>query len=138
VAQMWIWFVVGAVYVIIAIFTFRSAKRLRRIDTSLLRRYSIRYSDEVIEQLNEQNLQELDEQDLQAFMEKHSTLKMGEPLGWEDFQIMLQLFKDMLNSLENFSDEFNKATEVNRGVLYAAAVSFVVAAISFAQGLSLI
>jgi hypothetical protein len=48
-------------------------------------------------------------------------------------------FNSAVQTIENLASGFNKSAEVNRNVLYVAAVSFFIAAgISFAQGLSLI
>lgn len=144
--QTLVWFGVGIAYVLLCIFNFYWAKHLRPVAKHALARYRIT--------LPEEERKKLDEAQLHEVMEKQKLLGEGK-ITQEAYQLTFKLFTDVLKELgemrshenlnkafdniEKFSDGFNKATKVNRYVLYAAAASFFIAAIiSFAQGLSII
>jgi hypothetical protein len=146
VAQTSVWFGVGLAYVLLGVFNCYWAKRLRPIAKQSLARYSIT--------LSEEERQKLDETQLHELWEKQKLLDERK-ISREAYQISFELFKDVLRELremrsnenlnkafdniENFVDGVNNATDVNRRVLYAAALSFFfAAAISVLQGLSII
>jgi hypothetical protein len=147
VAQMWFWFVVGIAYVIIGIFTYLSARRLQLMDVHTLARYLADYwSDEDIDEMKREGSPLLLEKQKLANDGKITSNEWHQAIDF--FSIPFQLeakkkeqqnFNKAFQSIEDFAREFNKATEVNRRVLYAAAASFIIAAaISFAQALSFI
>jgi hypothetical protein len=134
VALMWFWLISGIAYVSIGIFNCISAKRLRYIDVSRLDNISIEYSEETMKQLDKiAEDPHLLEQRLSTEPIKHE-LFIGGRIGWEDIQTIIQILRDLLNSIKSISKEFNQATDINRWVLVWAAVSFFIAAfISFYQ-----
>lgn len=139
---MWLWFVAGFAYVIIGLFNSLSAKRLRRIAIPSLERYRLTILAEEQKQISEREFliaNELFEKgeiscgELQIPLEnaKRAYKAVGETKAMETLN-------KAFDNIESVANEFNKATDLNRDVLYAAAVSlFIAAAISFAQGLSL-
>jgi hypothetical protein len=106
--------------VLIGLFNCLSAMRLRLIDIPPLARYPTRFSEEEMEQAKRT-----------AFTKKEDL--QFDVVVWAD---VLRDINKAFDSIEKVANEFNKATNLNRGVLYAAASFFLAAGISFWQGLS--
>jgi hypothetical protein len=139
---MWFWFVAGIAYVIIGIFTYLSARRLRDAKIPSANRNAIAYPNGERERLRKLDIQagaavakrlengEISQEQAQDFIDS---------MKWGHFFLNLDDVLENINTafdyLDRFVAEFNKATKLNRHVLYVAAASFFLAAgISFVQG----
>jgi len=144
------WIVAGAAYVALGIFNYSFATRLHPIGIQSLEKYHIMTAEEEVQK-------EVVKQAFHTITEKgkqrEKLIEEGKP-SWEINQITFEIYVlsqalgglysaanliELKKAIENVAKEFNKATDVNRNVLYVAAASFIIAAgISFAQGLALI
>jgi hypothetical protein len=140
---MWFWFVAGGAYVLLGIFNYLVARRLHRIDIQSLESYHITISEEEVQK-------EAIKQAIHTITgkgkERDKLIEEGKPTleVTFDMHVLSQAIEwlsstanliELKKAIENVIKDFNKATDVNRNVLYAAAASFFLAAgISFVQG----
>lgn len=141
-ALMWFWFVAGGAYVFIGIFNYLAARRLRDANIPSANRNAIAYPNGERERLREGDVQvgaavvrslakgEISQAQAQSFMDN---MKLGHLLL--NLDGVLENLNNSFDYFDRFVGEFNKATKLNRRVLYVAAASFFLAAgISFVQG----
>jgi uncharacterized membrane protein len=140
------WIAAGAAYVALGIFNYSFAKRLHHIDIQSLEKYHVWIAEEEVqEEVVKQAFHTITEKG----KERDKLIEEGKPI-WEvqkELDILSQALEslsstanlvELKKAIENVIKDFNKATELNRYVLCAAATSFFIAAgISFAQGLAL-
>ncbi len=140
-----LWIVAGAAYVALGIFNYSFATRLHPIGIQSLEKYSTWLAeDEVQKAAVKQMFHTITEKG----KERDKLIEEGKPI-WEvqreldilahavQWQFSTANLVELKKATENVIKDFNKATELNRYVLYAAAASFIIAAgISFAQGLA--
>jgi hypothetical protein len=133
VTHTWFWGFPGVAYVLITIFTFYSARRLGAIDAQILAKYNADYfSDEAIEKMKRDGWPLIIDKQTLANERKISSQE------WDYWKKVFGIPYE-LEANKREAENFKNASKLNRGFLYAAAASFVIAAgISFAQGLSLI
>jgi hypothetical protein len=129
VALMWFWFVAGIAYIIIGIFSYISAMRLRLIDTqSPSKLFTDYWSDEDIEKMKREGGPVFLEQK-RLFNERKISQQ-----EW-NHAIAVYAVPYHLETRMKVAKNSNDAAKVNRGILYAAAASFFIAAVfSFVQG----
>jgi|SRR5665647_138196 len=142
--QLWFWFGVGVAYLLLSIVNFYLAIHLRRIDVPSLARYRISHSEEEREKLSKLQLQSVAEE--QKRFEEGKKSREEVQFAIDMLKMAHKEFSEMtasenlnkaFDNIENFANEFNKATKVNHWILYAAAASlFIAAIVSFFQGLN--
>jgi hypothetical protein len=145
VVQTWLLFA-GVAYALIGIFNCLMAKRLRDANIPSANRNAIAYPNG-----ERERLRELDNRTSATIQRRLENKEISQAeaqyytdgMKWGHFFLNIDGVLENLNNsfdyFDRFVAEFNKATKLNRCVLYGAAVSFfLAAAISFAQGLSII
>jgi hypothetical protein len=140
------WFVAGGAYVFIGIFNYLMARRLRDADIPSAKRTAIAHSKEERERIIEGGIQVMAADVgrlVNGGISQAEYQNRAIEMKWDHYLLnmegVLENINNAFDSFDRFVSEFNDAAKTNRWVLYAAALSFfLAAAISFAQGLSLL
>jgi hypothetical protein len=144
------WIAAGVIYVVLGCFNYGFASRILLIEVPPIGKYRILSgTEETVAEMQEKaerRSAELREQELHEGVDDEEMEEQSRVAGTflDALALKNQIkaaksFNKAVQTIENLASGFNKSAEVNRNVLYVAAVSFFVAAgISFAQGLGLL